>query len=163
RRLGAAEALTWGLADAVQAPETGSEPEMEEVQNPFPELGAPVKRPKRGLPLRTWRQRFLESNSLGRWLLFRGAERVVRRGRPDDFAAPLEALQAIRTGTKQGMAAGLAYERAAIGRLATTPACRNLINLFFQRERARKLPESVQAAAQPPIRRVGVVGAGTMG
>jgi 3-hydroxyacyl-CoA dehydrogenase/enoyl-CoA hydratase/3-hydroxybutyryl-CoA epimerase len=61
------------------------------------------------------------------------------------------------------MAAGLAYERGAAGRLAVSTACRNLIGLFFQRENARKLPEELRGAAPMEVRRVGVVGAGTMG
>jgi 3-hydroxyacyl-CoA dehydrogenase/enoyl-CoA hydratase/3-hydroxybutyryl-CoA epimerase len=59
------------------------------------------------------------------------------------------------------MDAGLAFERAAVGRLATTPACRNLITLFFLHENARKGPSPATEAAK--IRKVGVVGAGTMG
>jgi 3-hydroxyacyl-CoA dehydrogenase/enoyl-CoA hydratase/3-hydroxybutyryl-CoA epimerase len=61
------------------------------------------------------------------------------------------------------MSAGLAREREAIGRLATTKACRNLMTLFFLIERARKLQEDVDKDSVPEIRRVGVVGAGTMG
>jgi len=154
RRLKAKEALEWGLADQVR------EAEGEVLPPGLTEAG---KRPKTGLPLRTWRQRLLESNAVGRWLLFRGAERVVRRRTPGDFPAPFEALQAVRTGIKEGMAAGLAYERAGIGRLASTPACRNLIHLFFQREQARKIPPKYQARGEPPVRQVALVGAGTMG
>jgi 3-hydroxyacyl-CoA dehydrogenase/enoyl-CoA hydratase/3-hydroxybutyryl-CoA epimerase len=61
------------------------------------------------------------------------------------------------------MSAGLIYEREATGRLAMTPACRNLVGLFFQREKARKLPDEVRRATKEKIRRVGIVGAGTMG
>ncbi len=151
KRLGAHEALDWGLADAVEENPADAPPAF---------LAQPVKRPKTSLPLRTWRQRIIESNPLGRGLLFRGARRLLRRRVPDDFPAHGEALEAIRTGLNRGLAAGLAYEREAIGRLATTPACRNLVNLFFRREEARKLPQAPEAEA---IRHVGVVGAGTMG
>src|SRR5207244_1962013 len=76
RRLNAREALDWGLADVL----------AEEGQEEPPDfLAAPAKRPKTGLPLRTWRQRLLESTRLGRWLLFRGTERVLRRRLPDDM------------------------------------------------------------------------------
>ena len=77
--------------------------------------------------------------------------------------APAEALQAVRVGLKEGMDAGLAYERAAAGRLAVSPACRNLITLWLRGEQARKLPESLRAAEAPEVRSVGVVGAGVMG
>jgi 3-hydroxyacyl-CoA dehydrogenase/enoyl-CoA hydratase/3-hydroxybutyryl-CoA epimerase len=77
--------------------------------------------------------------------------------------APFEALQAIRIGLSEGISAGLAREREAIGRLATTKACRNLMTIFFLIDRAGKLQEGVDKDSVPEIRRVGVVGAGTMG
>lgn len=157
-RLGAAEALEWGLADAVQP---SQEKALEFVTGELANHAR--KRPKTGLPLRTWRQRLLESTALGRGLLFRGAERVLKRRTPDDMPAPLEALQAVKVGLAHGMQVGLEYERQAIGRLATTKACRNLVTLFFLIERARK-PEGGEAAGSArAIRRVGIVGAGTMG
>ncbi|HEY7425682.1 MAG TPA: 3-hydroxyacyl-CoA dehydrogenase NAD-binding domain-containing protein, partial [Gemmataceae bacterium] len=90
-------------------------------------------------------------------------ERLMRRRVWDDMPAPFEALEAIRTGIQNGKAAGLTYERGAAGRLAISSACRNLITLFFQTEKARKLPEELRGAAPAEVRRVGVVGAGTMG
>ena len=90
------------------------------------------KRQLSGLPLRTWRQRLLESNPIGRRILFKATERLMRRRVWDDMPAPFEALEAIRVGIRDGMTAGLAYERAAAGRLAVSTACRNLIALFFQ-------------------------------
>ncbi len=96
-------------------------------------------------------------------MVFRGAEQLVRRKAPDDMPAPGEALEAVRVGYKQGMEAGLAYEREAAGRLALSPACRNLIGLFFEREARRKLPAELRGVAPRDVQRVGVVGAGTMG
>src|SRR5713101_5911819 len=160
RRLNAREAADWGLADWC--------PERQEDVLPLvttqPGGGRQLeKRPKHGLPLRTWRQRLIESTPVGRAIMFRGAERILRRKVPDDMPAPFEALQAVRIGLTEGMSAGLAREREAIGRLATTQACRNLMTLFFLIERARKLQEDVDKDSVPEIRRVGVVGAGTMG
>jgi 3-hydroxyacyl-CoA dehydrogenase/enoyl-CoA hydratase/3-hydroxybutyryl-CoA epimerase len=154
KRLNAEDAVRWGLADAVQVPGDDEPPAF---------LATPVKRPSRGLPLSGWGQWLLESNPVGRWLIYRGTERLLRRRLPDDMPAPWAALQAIRVGLSKGMETGLAQEREAVGLLATTPACRNLIELFLQREQARKLPQAMQADGQPPIRHVGVVGAGTMG
>jgi 3-hydroxyacyl-CoA dehydrogenase/enoyl-CoA hydratase/3-hydroxybutyryl-CoA epimerase len=161
RRLNAREALQWGLADAV----LDSQPKaLKFIREDLAERAKRQgKHPKKGLPLRTWRQRLLESTGPGRALLFKGAERIVRRKVPDDMPAPLEALQALRVGLSRGMAAGLAREREAISRLAGTKACRNLITLFFLMEKARKLEEMPGKDSVPEIRRVGVVGAGTMG
>jgi 3-hydroxyacyl-CoA dehydrogenase/enoyl-CoA hydratase/3-hydroxybutyryl-CoA epimerase len=160
KRLGAAEAFRWGLADAV----AGTESELREQ---FAQLAGRAigegKRRLEGLPLRTWRQRLLESNPIGRRILFKATERLLRRKVWDDMPAPFEALEAIRVGIRDGMTAGLAYERGAAGRLAVSTACRNLIALFFQTQKSDKLPEELRGAAPVEVRRVGVVGAGTMG
>jgi 3-hydroxyacyl-CoA dehydrogenase/enoyl-CoA hydratase/3-hydroxybutyryl-CoA epimerase len=161
RMLDASEARRWGLADELlEAPPGDALPVLPPVL--VARFRQQEKRRQEKVRLRTWRQRLLESTPLGRWLLFRGAERIVRRRVPDDMPAPFEAIQAVRVGLGKGMAAGLAYEREASGRLATTPACRNLVTLFFLMENSRKAPDE-QADSAPPIRRVGVVGAGTMG
>jgi 3-hydroxyacyl-CoA dehydrogenase / enoyl-CoA hydratase / 3-hydroxybutyryl-CoA epimerase len=128
KRLNAREAAEWGLADwcAIRQEDVAS------LLTTVPGGTRPLdKRPKRGLPLRTWRQRLVESTPVGRTIMFRGAERILRRRVPDDMPAPFEALEAVRVGLTRGMSAGLAREREAIGRLATTKACRNLMTLFF--------------------------------
>jgi 3-hydroxyacyl-CoA dehydrogenase/enoyl-CoA hydratase/3-hydroxybutyryl-CoA epimerase len=159
RQLDAREAYAWGLADAVAATE-------DELRQQFSRLaGRAIKEGKRDwrrFPRRTWRQRLLESNPLGRRLLFRVSQRILKRQLPDDLPAPYEALEAVRVGLRPGLEAGLAYERAAAGRLALTPAARNLVGLFLAVEQARKLPELL-GAAPAEVQRVGVVGAGVMG
>jgi 3-hydroxyacyl-CoA dehydrogenase/enoyl-CoA hydratase/3-hydroxybutyryl-CoA epimerase len=159
-RLGAREALRWGLADALVASPQNYAADLHSLLQRALRQG---KRPRHKLPLSTWRQRLVESTALGRGLILRGSERILRRRAPDDMPAPWEALKAVRVGVTEGIEAGLAYEREAIGRLAMSTACRNLVGLFFQRERARKVPAELQGGAEPSVRRVGVVGAGTMG
>ncbi|MCI0463153.1 MAG: 3-hydroxyacyl-CoA dehydrogenase NAD-binding domain-containing protein [Gemmataceae bacterium] len=154
RRLDATEAVKWGLADGLADEEDEGPPDC---------LSAPVKRPLGKLPRHTWRQTLLESNALGRWLIFRGTERLIRRRAPDDMPAPWEALEAVRVGIKKGMDAGLSYEREAAARLAESDACRNLIRLFLQREEARRPWQGKNKEGIEPIRKVGVVGAGLMG
>jgi 3-hydroxyacyl-CoA dehydrogenase/enoyl-CoA hydratase/3-hydroxybutyryl-CoA epimerase len=158
RRLGARDALRWGLADACAGTEA-------ELRDQFARLVlraiADGKRRRERLPLRGWRQRLVESNAFGRRLVFRATERMLRNRVPDDMPAPAEALQAVRRGLGRGMQAGLAQEREAASRLAVSPACRHLIGLFFRREAARKLPAEFAGAAE--VKRLGVVGAGVMG
>ena len=160
KRLSAREALRWGLADGLAVGEAG-------LRQQFAALLARAltkgKVSRWGLPLATWRQRLLESNPMGRRVLLRGAERMLRQRIPDDMPAPLEALEAVRTGIKRGMPAGLLQERAAAGRLATSTACRNLIHLFLAGEAARKMPADLASLQPRQVRRVGVVGAGVMG
>jgi 3-hydroxyacyl-CoA dehydrogenase/enoyl-CoA hydratase/3-hydroxybutyryl-CoA epimerase len=160
KRLSAREALAWGLADGIAAGEAEYAEELRRLGHRAVRAG---KRPANRLPLLTWRQRLLESNPVGRSLLFRGSRRILSTRVPEDMPAPAEALEAVRIGIDQGMEAGFAYERQAIGRLATTTACRNLVGLFLQNEAARKLPEMLPADSTPSIRRVGIVGAGVMG
>jgi 3-hydroxyacyl-CoA dehydrogenase/enoyl-CoA hydratase/3-hydroxybutyryl-CoA epimerase len=158
KRLNASQALRWHLADAL-----ATDRELETALDRLCERAEREgKRPK-GLPLCSWRQWVLESNSVGRSVIFWGSARVLRQRVPDDMPAPYEAQEAVRVGLRSGLPAGLAYEREAVGRLAVTPACHNLVNLFFQREKAKKLPAELRGDLVRPIRKVGVVGAGTMG
>jgi 3-hydroxyacyl-CoA dehydrogenase/enoyl-CoA hydratase/3-hydroxybutyryl-CoA epimerase len=160
KRLDPAEALRWGLADALVS---NQDEALDQVRGPLGQrLRHQGKVRRVTLPRRTWRQRLVESTPVGRWLLFRGAARILDRRVPDDMPAPREALQALQVGLTRGLAAGLAFEREAIGRLATTTACRNLMTLFFLIERAREKGESTVPGSSQP-RRIGVVGAGTMG
>lgn len=160
KRLRAIEAYAWGLADSLAGNENELRLQFDLLKRRAIEQG---KQPRTGLPLRTWRQKLLESNRFGRRLILRGAERIVRRKVPDDMPAPLEALEAVRIGLRQGEEAGFIREQQAAGRLAISAPCRNLIGLFFQREGARKLPAALEGLPPKDIRRVGVVGAGTMG
>jgi 3-hydroxyacyl-CoA dehydrogenase/enoyl-CoA hydratase/3-hydroxybutyryl-CoA epimerase len=160
KRLDAREAYRWKLADALASTEN-------ELRQKFAALVKQAvtrgKRSYKGGPLRTFRQLFLESHPFGRRVIFRVADRQARRRLPDDMPAPLEALEAVRVGQQQGMEAGLAYERTAAGRLAVSPACRNLIGLFLQTEAAKKLPAELRQVLPGEVKRVGVVGSGVMG
>lgn len=160
KRLDAREALEWGLADAVQATQQEAVTYMSRTfVHRIEELG---KRPKHKLPTKGFYNYLLEGNALGRWLVFRTAGKIIQKKAPDDLPSPMEALAAVRVGLTFGMVAGLKREREAIGRLATTTACRNMVTLFFLIERSRKGGAEKQESAQK-VRKVGVVGAGTMG
>jgi 3-hydroxyacyl-CoA dehydrogenase/enoyl-CoA hydratase/3-hydroxybutyryl-CoA epimerase len=159
KRLKAEEALRCGLADAIVDRADEEPPAF---------LKQPVKRSPGKLPLRTWRQWLVESMALGRTFIYRGTKRILERKVPDDMPAPWEAFAAIRIGLQQGIDAGLAFESAAVGRLATSAASRNLIGLFLQHEEARK-PRVVRSGDRATtgegdaLRRIGIVGAGVMG
>jgi 3-hydroxyacyl-CoA dehydrogenase/enoyl-CoA hydratase/3-hydroxybutyryl-CoA epimerase len=158
KRLDAKEAKALGLADEVAATEAEL---RERFGNLLVRAVGVGKVARRGLPLRTWRQWFIESNFLGRWVLFGGAERRLQERIPDDMPGPKEALESVRTGVQDGAEEGFTYERNAAARLSSTPACRNLIGLFFQREGAKKVPTELADATE--AKRVAVVGAGVMG
>jgi len=155
RRLDARSAARQGLVDDL----ISEAPDLATAQ-PFLEAAMQQgKCPRLTLPLQTWRQKVLESSRFGRGLLFKAFERILRGRVPDDMPAPWEALETVRTGMRDGFDAGLAREQEAVARLAQGHACRNLIGIFLGREEARKSTPS----AEPPVTRIGVVGAGTMG
>jgi 3-hydroxyacyl-CoA dehydrogenase/enoyl-CoA hydratase/3-hydroxybutyryl-CoA epimerase len=169
RRVTPRVAQAWGLIDLIA-----------EEGDPAPaaSLNNAGKRTLPFLPLATWRQKLTESTRLGRWLIFRGAARLLRRRLPDDMPAPWEALHTVRAGlqsaikrnanTREGMEAGLAREREAVLALAQTEAFRNLVGL--RRERDKLRTSAHQAISEENHRvhgggpwTIGVIGGGDRG
>ena len=101
---------------------------------------------------------------LGQWAVLRTV-----RGKIDSRARHYPALTAAVNAVERGLEAsrdeGLAAERIGFADLLFTSTCRNLIELFFQRERARRIATwvSPECAAARDVQRVGVIGAGFMG
>ena len=89
------------------------------------------------------------------------AKQLVARGRLHD-EAPLAALQVVSDSAGTAMAAGLDLERAAFVDRVRSRAGRNLMRMFFNRDRLRKERWGLSAAPLP-ITRPAVLGAGTMG
>jgi len=92
------------------------------------------------------------------------------------YPAPLEAIKVCTAAAYKPFEEGLAAEKHSFLELVRTPECRNLLSVFFLQERAKKLsvpqlgsgstslPSEREAAPLPKkIRRVAVIGAGTMG
>jgi 3-hydroxyacyl-CoA dehydrogenase/enoyl-CoA hydratase/3-hydroxybutyryl-CoA epimerase len=106
----------------------------------------------------------LESNPLGRAVLFSKARAQLLRKTRGNYPAPELALEAIRVGAAQGLAAGLAAEARAFGRLAVSDVSRRLVEIFF----AQTAMKRESGVADPSVRaskveRVGVLGGGLMG
>ncbi len=89
------------------------------------------------------------------------ARQLVARGRLHD-EAPLAALEVVARTAGTAMAAGLDVERAAFVDRVRSRAGRNLMRMFFNRDRLRKERWGI-AAAPLPVERPAVLGAGTMG
>jgi 3-hydroxyacyl-CoA dehydrogenase/enoyl-CoA hydratase/3-hydroxybutyryl-CoA epimerase len=106
----------------------------------------------------------LESNPLGRALLFKKArERLLKKTR-GNYPAPEAALEAIRVGANRGMAAGLEAEARAFGRLAVSEVSKRLVEIFFaQGAMKRESGVADTAVKARPVERVGVLGGGLMG
>ncbi|MCP4782645.1 MAG: multifunctional fatty acid oxidation complex subunit alpha [Fuerstiella sp.] len=127
---------------------------------------------------------------LGRWLVLRMAAKKIRRT-AKDYPALLAAIRSVQAAFNKHVD-GFAVERNEFATLIESSTCRNLLNLFLRRERARSLsthsrnehssaispaypeahntpddregsPVSATNADAPAVRTIGIVGAGAMG
>ena len=157
QRLAASKAQKLGLVDMLAPPDRFESAVQTFLTDRL--AGKPLRRRKHALSARlrgdTW---------LGRRIVFHIARK--RLGRLlRQYPALGAALRAIEVGLQRGLARGLQAERDEFCQALFTPACRNLLELFLQRERARKSATwSGDAGIVPqPVKTVGVIGAGTMG
>lgn len=147
RQIVGVQALKLGVVDQVAAPEY--------LLDVAREL---IARGKRPASLARW-----SDTAPFAWLVAAQARRAVRAKTRGHYPAPLKAID-VCTATARGKPeAGFEREQAAFLELVRTPECRNLLNVFFLQERAKKLGASTGDRALPPVRRVAVIGAGTMG
>lgn len=81
--------------------------------------------------------------------------------------APLAVIEVVEQGVGLDLAHALEIEARVFGHVTTGEVCKNLVDVFFLRDAARKrtLDGWFAAPAGPlsPVKRVGVVGAGVMG
>ncbi len=107
---------------------------------------------------------FLDRTRVGRWIVYRQAERQVRRRTGGHYPAPLAAITAIRTGMERGMRDGLRVEAREFGRLAVSEVSRELVRIFFATTSLKKDDGVPRGTGTPrTVTRLGVVGAGFMG
>ena len=142
-RVGLADAL---LPDATFLTEVGR----------FARRIAEGQRPKRK---RAWQEKLLGGNPAGRKIVFDRARKQVLKTTKGHYPAPLRAIEVVRAGVEGGLQAGLEAEARAIGELAVSPICKNLVRLFRLIEAGKS--DSPETAAT--IDRTAVLGAGTMG
>jgi 3-hydroxyacyl-CoA dehydrogenase / enoyl-CoA hydratase / 3-hydroxybutyryl-CoA epimerase len=77
------------------------------------------------------------------------------------YPALPKALEVVTEGLGRSIPGSLELERRAIVELGSLETCKNLVNLFFLQERAKKL--SVGTDSKSHTKRVAVIGAGVMG
>ena len=165
--LDAARALEIGLVDEV-VPEShlveASAKLARKLGERLPMSRSPVDRLRDLLSRDELRQRALAENAVGRRLFFEQARRRVRdryRGSP---GAADRILRVVFTGLKRGREAGLDAEAQAFGDLAVSVEARELIRHFFLAREHRRRTAPGRAGAEPrPVRKVGIVGGGTIG
>ncbi|MFQ5742541.1 MAG: 3-hydroxyacyl-CoA dehydrogenase NAD-binding domain-containing protein [Acidobacteriota bacterium] len=161
RSVDARRARRIGLVDAVvPAPLL-----LREARRWVLDQGAAGQRAPEDRPwLRRLRRFVLEGQPLGRWLLFRQAAKGVRAKTGGHYPAPLAALDTVRRGLRLPLQKALQLEAERVGQLIVSPVARNLIGIFFLRQRARRRART--GVSETPLRRIeklAVVGAGVMG
>jgi 3-hydroxyacyl-CoA dehydrogenase / enoyl-CoA hydratase / 3-hydroxybutyryl-CoA epimerase len=108
-----------------------------------------------------------------RALACRVARKHVLARTKGQYPAPVRAIDAIEHGLAGQIDAGLEIEALVFGDVCGTPQCKNLIRIFFLREKYAKLTFDVDRAERTggisprvmttPVEKVGVLGAGVMG
>jgi len=107
----------------------------------------------------------LDSNPIGRRVVFKKAREETEKKTHGNFPAPLAAIQAVETGMTHGMPAGLREESRLFGEMAVTDVSKQLIFLFFATTALKKdnglLPG--HTAMPVAIEKLGIIGSGFMG
>jgi 3-hydroxyacyl-CoA dehydrogenase/enoyl-CoA hydratase/3-hydroxybutyryl-CoA epimerase len=145
RMLSPVEAVKARLVDRIVAADTVDSTARELI------AGRP---PARRAPLHL---RALNAGLVRPWLARRIEAQIRRRTRPAHYPAPFAILELWRKHGARGTGA-YAAEARSIGHLLMTPTCKNLVRVFFLRERLRNL-----APKAASTERLHVVGAGVMG
>ncbi|WP_284616895.1 3-hydroxyacyl-CoA dehydrogenase NAD-binding domain-containing protein [Aquabacterium humicola] len=80
-----------------------------------------------------------------------------------NFPAPAKCVDAVEMSIKKKFDEGMQGEREIFTALMFTPECKALRHAFFGERAASKIPDVPEDTPQREIRKVGVIGAGTMG
>lgn len=93
---------------------------------------------------------------------FQFARNMVK-GMAKNFPAPAKCVDAVEASTKKKFDEGMAYEREIFTALMFTPESRALRHLFMAERAASKIPDVPEDTPKREIKKVAVIGAGTMG
>jgi 3-hydroxyacyl-CoA dehydrogenase/enoyl-CoA hydratase/3-hydroxybutyryl-CoA epimerase len=112
------------------------------------------------LDKRSAAEKLLESNPLGRAIIFNQARKKTEGQTKGNYPAPIKIIDSVEYGIKNGLEKGLTYEAELFGKLAVTPESRALVQLFFAMNAAKKNPYKKRANN---VEKIGILGAGLMG
>jgi 3-hydroxyacyl-CoA dehydrogenase len=94
--------------------------------------------------------------------LYEAARQLARKVKPHQ-PAPLAAIEAVDAATRLPFAEGCARELELMTEVLRTEPAKALIHVFFAERAAAKVADVPEGAKGASVRRVGIVGAGTMG
>ncbi len=102
----------------------------------------------------------LESNPIGRHVLFSKTRSVVKKKTRGLYPAPFALIDAVEAGVKGGHARGYLVETEGFGKLLQSNEAKSLISLFFANTKLKKNPFE---RPEKPDLQIGIIGAGQMG
>lgn len=105
----------------------------------------------------------LETNPIGRNILFDQARKTVAKKTKGNYPAPNKIIECVEKGMSQGMEAGLAIEARNFGQLVVSPEAKALISVFFATTELKKDNGVDSDAEAVELNKVGVLGGGLMG
>ncbi|SFI78281.1 3-hydroxyacyl-CoA dehydrogenase NAD-binding domain-containing protein [Planctomicrobium piriforme] len=157
KTLTAKEALNVGLVDGLISSSQAEEEIEAFVQQRL--HGGGSQTPSRG-----WISWLIDSNPLGRSLAINQARKATAK-LSRQYPALKKIIDAVEIGLKSSdvSEAGLAAERKAFTELLLGDVSPNLIDLFLLQEKAKKTSTWTELAEPLPVKRIAVIGAGTMG
>ncbi len=153
------KALRLGMVDEVVPPSILRATAIRAAQR-LAERGASERRPRGGIA-----GALLDRTPIGRRLVYSRARQAVMKKTGGHYPAPLAALEVVQAGLEHGMPSGLREEHRRFGELAVGDVSRKLVQIFFATT-ALKKDDGVEGPAPsdlPPVRRLGIIGAGFMG
>lgn len=134
---------------------------LEEIEDPKKRQARIKKRKSR-----TFFEKLMEGNPLGRALVYWQTKKGILKKTKGVYPAPLEALRVVSETFGKNFEKGCEKEIQAFSRLAPTPTCKNLIQLFFNSEALKKetgVEKPLDEKELPKIKSAGVLGGGIMG
>lgn len=150
------KAKKMGLVDLVVAPASLEQVAIDSAEQLANKTLKPKRKPK------SWMNRLLEDNSMGRSVIWNQVEKMVQKNTNGKYPAPLEIIECVKYGLANPSGnAKYQHEREKFAKLAATNESEALIGIFDGMTKMKK--HSYGADAAIPVKRVAVMGAGLMG
>ena len=150
------KAKKMGLVDLVVAPASLESVAIDSVAQLANKTLKPKRKPK------SYMNRLLEDNSLGRSINWNQVEKMVQKNTNGKYPAPFQIIDCVKYGLAHPSGnAKYKHEREKFAQLAATPESEALIGIFDGMTKMKK--HSYGSDAAIPVKRVAVMGAGLMG
>jgi len=111
---------------------------------------------------RSFFNKLLEGNSLGRSIVYSQAKKTVLAKTKGNYPAPLKIIDCVKTGMEEAPAKGYQAEAEYFGELVMSDVSAQLRQLFFATTEMKK-EYGVKGVEPEKIKQVGVLGGGLMG